>query len=190
MVYKIKFISEEVDGFLREIEIDSDATFLDLSNAILKACHYGDDQMTSFYVCDDEWERHQQITREDMSDESDADEDIYAMASTPLSDFIDDEGQRFQYVFDPFNDRCFYLQVKELIPGHHLKKARTVRQAGEPPVQVEIDDTPIPIPGAAGAGKKAVAEPDDLDDDFYGGSEFESDDLDPDGFEISDGRPY
>lgn len=67
MLYKIKFISEEVDGFFREFEIDSDSTFLDLNKAVLGYCNYPDDQMTSFYVCNREWERGQQITREDMS---------------------------------------------------------------------------------------------------------------------------
>ena len=28
MLYRIKFISDEVDGFLREIKIDSEANFL------------------------------------------------------------------------------------------------------------------------------------------------------------------
>ena len=50
MLYRIKFICEEVDGFLREIKIDSEATFLDLNKAILDSCGYPDDQMTSFYV--------------------------------------------------------------------------------------------------------------------------------------------
>ena len=34
MLYRIKFICEEVDGFLREIKIDRDATVLDLNKAI------------------------------------------------------------------------------------------------------------------------------------------------------------
>ena len=46
MLFRIKFISDEVDGFLREIKIDSDATFLDLNKAILESCGYTDDQMT------------------------------------------------------------------------------------------------------------------------------------------------
>ena len=57
MRFKIKFISDEVEGFLREIEINDDASFLDLNQAVLKACDYPDDQMTSFFLCNDEWER-------------------------------------------------------------------------------------------------------------------------------------
>ena len=53
MVYKFRIISDEVDDFLREIKIDSEATFYDLHEAILKCTGYKDDQMTSFFICDD-----------------------------------------------------------------------------------------------------------------------------------------
>lgn len=51
MVYKFRLISDEVDNFLREIKIDSDASFYDLHEAILKCTGYKDDQMTSFFIC-------------------------------------------------------------------------------------------------------------------------------------------
>ena len=35
MVYKLLILSDEVDLFFREIEINSDATFFELNNAIL-----------------------------------------------------------------------------------------------------------------------------------------------------------
>ena len=46
MVYKFRIISDEVDDFLREIKIDSDASFYDLHEAILKCTNYKNDQMT------------------------------------------------------------------------------------------------------------------------------------------------
>ena len=56
MIYRFTLISDEVDDFIREIKIDSEATFFDLHEAILKAAGYKDDQMTSFFICDDDWE--------------------------------------------------------------------------------------------------------------------------------------
>mgnify|MGYP003404515278 CR=1 FL=1 len=53
MVYRFTIISDEVDNCRREIQIDSDATFLDLHNAILKSVGYPNDQMTSFFVCEE-----------------------------------------------------------------------------------------------------------------------------------------
>jgi hypothetical protein len=40
MLYRIKYICDEVDGFVREIKIDSDSSFLDLCKVILKSCNY------------------------------------------------------------------------------------------------------------------------------------------------------
>ncbi len=189
MLYKIKFISDEVSGFLRELRIDSDATFLDLNRIILEACQYPDDQMTSFYICDEEWERGQQITREDMSDNGHVDEDLYCMAETVLSDFIEDEGQRLEFVFDPFSDRVFYLEVKEFIPGEHLASPEVIRAAGNPPQQIQQLDFSAPATPAVG-GKGAVPA-DDLDgENFFGDENFDSEDFDPDGFEIRDGNSY
>ena len=44
MVYRFTIISDEVDNFRREIQIDSEATFLDLHNAILKSAGYPNDR--------------------------------------------------------------------------------------------------------------------------------------------------
>ena len=193
MVYRIKYICEEVDGFVREVKIDSEATFLDLNKIILKSCNYPDDQMTSFYLCNDEWERGEQITREDMGSGS-SDEDFYVMEKTPLSELIEDEEQRLEFVFDPFSDRCFYLDVKEVIPGEHLSEADIIRSMGEAPLQIEMFDDPIAALGGKGGKKKSAAASDDFDDDApyagFGGAQYNDDELDLDGFEISEGNPY
>lgn len=153
MVFRIKFICEEVDGFVREIKIDSDATFLDLNKVILKSCNYPDDQLTSFYLCNDEWERGEQITREDMGFGS-SDEDIYVMENTRLSELIEDEEQHLEFVFDPFSNRSFFLDVKEVIFSEHLDEAEIIRSKGEAPQQIEMsnDDPLAPVKG----GKKRL----------------------------------
>lgn len=189
MLFRIKFISDEVDGFLRELKIDSDATFLDLNKAVLESCGYPDDQMTSFYICNEEWERGQQITREDMG-VGDADEDIYVMDETRLSEFIEDEEQHLEFVFDPFSDRCFFLDVKEVIPGESLKHYAITRAKGEAPRQItEMDLDLAPVKGKKGAA--GAADEVDFDDDaIFGGASFNDDEIDLEGFEISDGQPY
>ena len=40
MIYRFTIISDEVDDFVREIQIDPEATFFDLHEAILKAANY------------------------------------------------------------------------------------------------------------------------------------------------------
>ena len=55
MVFRFLILSDEVDDFKREIKIDSEATFLDLYNAIMDSVGYTKDQMCSFFICDDDW---------------------------------------------------------------------------------------------------------------------------------------
>ena len=54
MIYRFTLISDEADDFIREIQIDPEATFYDFHEAIVKSVGYTDDQMTSFFICDDE----------------------------------------------------------------------------------------------------------------------------------------
>lgn len=187
MLYRIKFISDEVDGFLREIKIDSEATFLDLNKAILSACNYPDDQLTSFYICDEEWERGTQITREDMG-LSNSEEDIFVMEKTRLSDFIEDAEQHLAYVFDPFNNRCFYLDVKEVIPGENLETPIISRSKGNAPKQLEELDLDL---STINNKSNTAGEYGDLEDSsLFESSDYNDDEIDFEGFEISDGKPF
>lgn len=182
MVLRIKFVSEEVEGFLREIDIDSDATFLDLHKIILASCQYDDSQMNSFFICDDEWERKQEILRE-VVDFGNSEEDILAMETTRLSEFIEDKGQKLEYIFDTFSERSFFLKVKEIRLGEMLAIPSVVRSEGEPPAEIEIPDDEVIV-----APKGGNVSLDDFDDPFAGGA-FNDDELDLEGFEVSD-NPY
>ena len=147
-----------------------------------------DDQITSFYICDEEWERKTQVTREDMQLDhaSSYDEDIYVMESTRLNELIEDEDQKLEFVFDPFAERTFYLDVVEIVPGKHLAAPEVVRSRGEAPQQIANLDLADPAP------KKGAVPADDLMDDseFYGSESFNSDEFDPEGFEMSDESSY
>ena len=62
MVYRFKLVSDEADNFSREIEIDSEASFLQLRNAILDSVGYSKDELDSFFLCDDDWQKEEEIT--------------------------------------------------------------------------------------------------------------------------------
>ena len=110
MVYRFKLVSDEVSNFSREIEIDSENTFLQLRNAILESVNFTKDELDSFFLCNDEWEREEEITLEDMGTSA-SDQDLWLMESTPLSELIEDEGQKLSFVFDYFTERSFCLEL-------------------------------------------------------------------------------
>ena len=180
MLFKIVFISDESESFLREITIDADATFLDLNKAILDACDYDDGLVTSFFTCDDGWEQQDQITREDM-DLDPGDKDIYVMEKSTLRDFISDDDQKLVFVFDPFNDRVFYMKVTEIITGKNLKKPIVSRSEGKAPKQLVA----ITEPSDATKGQITVGD-DEEEGEYFGSDGFNDDELDLEGFEIQE----
>lgn len=178
MVYKFRLISDEVDNFLREIKIDSDASFYDLHEAILKCTGYKDDQMTSFFICDDDWEKETEITLEDMGTSS-SDEDIYIMKDTPLSELLEDEKQKLIYVFDPLAERIFFIELSEIITGQDLDHAICTRKEGEAPQQTIDFDEQMNTNQAL-----------DLGENFYGDEDYDMEDFDMEGFDMTEGNPY
>ena len=174
MIYRFTIISDEVDDFVREIQIDPEATFFDLHEAILKAANYTNDQMTSFFICDDDWEKEKEITLEEMDNNPEM--DSWIMKETRLNELIEDEKQKLLYVFDYMTERCFFIELSEIITGKEIKGATCTKKSGEAPKQtVDFEEM------AAGGGSL------DLDENFYGDQDFDMEDFDAEGFDVNDG---
>ncbi|MCE9308159.1 plasmid pRiA4b ORF-3 family protein [Bacteroides fragilis] len=174
MIYRFTIISDEVDDFVREIQIDPEATFFDLHEAILKAANYTNDQMTSFFICDDDWEKEKEITLEEMDNNPEM--DSWIMKETRLNELIEDEKQKLLYVFDYMTERCFFIELSEIITGKEIKDAKCTKKSGEAPKQtVDFEEM------AAGGGSL------DLDENFYGDQDFDMEDFDAEGFDVNDG---
>lgn len=170
MVYKFRILSDEVDNFTREIAIDSEDTFLDLHNAILDSVGYTKDQMTSFFLCNDEWEKGTEITLIEM--DSSPETDNWIMESTKLSELIEEEDQKLLYVFDYLTERAFFMEIFQIVPNKNLTAAKCILSEGDAPQQTtEFEDTALDT-----AGKL------NIDEDFYGDQDFDMDELDVDGF--------
>ena len=172
MIYLIKFSCDEVDDFRRVYEADSEATFLELHQAILKSAGYPNDQMTSFFMCNDRWEKGQEVTLVEMG--SNFEYDNMIMESTRLSDLLEENGQRILYVFDPMSERCFFGRVAEILPGMRSGVA-CVESEGIAPLQIQQDDL-LDV-------TKAKGNEWDIDDDFYGDSQYDEGDLDFEGYQ-------
>ncbi len=175
MVYKFRLLSDEVENFRRDIEIDSDATFLDLHNAILAAAGYPDDQMTSFFICNDKWIKEKEITREDMGGMSE--EDYYIMEECVIGDHVEEEKQKLMYVFDPLGDRVFYMELSKIEYGKSCSEAVCTKSVGDAPAQTLNFEELI-------NKNTATATEDDFEEDFYGSDSYNDDDIDEDGYNI------
>lgn len=175
MIYKFRLLSDEVDNFRRDIEIDSEATFHELHTAILESVGYPDDQMTSFFICNNKWIKEIEITLEDMGSRSD--EDNYVMASTVIGDLVEEEKQHLVYVFDPLGDRMFFMELSKIEFGKDLEEARCVKSVGNAPVQLLDFDQLMSKNTTTTSG-------DDFGEDFYGSDQYDDEDLD--GLDLGD----
>ncbi len=168
MIYRITFLSDEVENFKRVYEIDSEATFLDLHKAILESVGYPDNQMTSFFLCNERWEKEQEITLVAM--ESSYEYDNMVMEDTKIGDLLTDAHQKLLYVFDPMFERSFFGELTSIEAGS-LDKVICTKADGKAPQQLKTEDNPL-----------TTAKDIDLDEDFYGDSQYDSDELDSEGF--------
>ena len=177
MVFNFRLVSDEVDNFKREIKIGSEATFLDLKDAICESVGYDKNEMCSFFLCDDGWEKEKEITLEDMG--TDSDEDAYIMDECVLSDYIDDEGQRLMFTFDYLNDRSFFLEMKEMITGRDLRDPVCTLSLGQAPKQF-VEPEPLFEAPKTKAAKQATL--DDFDDPLYDEEGYNPEEFDEEGF--------
>lgn len=91
---------------------------------------------------------------------------------------MDDEGQRLAYVFDPEAKRFFLMELTENLFGQPEPKPRVSRRHGKAPLQsVQDEDEAAPAANAGGA---------ESGESFYGEDGFEDEELDLEGFEISE----
>lgn len=175
MIYRFKIVSEETDKFRREIEIDPEESFMTLRNAILDSVGYTKDEISTFFICDDDWKRQDEVAIEDFGTSSD--QDLWLMDETAISELVEEEGQKIEFVFDGLTERSFFMELKEILTGKRLVAPVCTLKEGKAPAQhVDLDQFEKSIE------TKAAEITRDLDMDFYGDSEFNDDEI-ADGFD-------
>lgn len=106
---RILIDSEGDNNIFRDIEIPSNATFLELHLAIQEHFNFDNSQMASFYESDDDWERGDEIMLMDMrmSDK----EEIRLMSDTLIGEILSKPAQKMLYVFDFLVMWTFFVEV-------------------------------------------------------------------------------
>ena len=169
MVYKFNVVSDESDDFKLVVTIDSSATFLQLNNIILKSARYTADHITSFYLCNEAWEKEQEVTLIEMDTSSEFDN--FVMDKTIIEDLVTEEKQKLMFVFDMINDRVFYLTLAQIITGKNQENPQCIQLQGKAPKQIYDPETFTTSDNSTS-----------LDENFFGDSDYDSSELDEEGF--------
>lgn len=168
---------------MREIEIDSENTFLQLRNAILESVDYTKDELDSFFLCNEDWELEDEITLEDMGNTS-SDRDQWIMENTPVSELVEDEGQRLLFEFDYMSERGFFMELKEIIPGRSLVEPVCTMKRGKAPEQFKAIEDSESRMNVKPVGSD-ISDVDALDLNSFNEDEFNDEELES-GFDIMD----
>ena len=108
MILKFRMLSDENDNFIRDFDVPSDITLLELHNFIVRALGY-DDCMASFFTADDRWERLREFTLTDMG--LGDDNGPLPMGEVLVGEAIRHLHDRLVWQFDLLSNRAYYLEV-------------------------------------------------------------------------------
>ncbi len=174
-----------------EIMAPPSATFRELHDLILRACSYTELGNHLFLVCDENWKTREKIQLHDTGNTT-MDEDLYLMDSTVLEDFLDEEGQHLAYTYALSARKTLIIELVETIFGNRAETLRVSRSKGTPPAQTDdtLPDSTNDAATADGAATLPASAPAPDEDDYAAENApddtFSADELDMEGFEVSD----
>ena len=191
MIYKIKLLSDETPDFARIYRISPEAKFYDLHKIIQQTCGYVEHPMNEFRICTRDWETKYEVTlteREHLSEE-----DSYLMEDTTIEELLTKEKQKLTYLFDPEDERVFYMQLAEIMSHKEAASPKCTSNKGEAPIQFIIHEaaaepTEEEKKKAAEEAARAKTEEAAMGEEFYGDSQYNDEDIDADGYEMNDGE--
>ena len=183
--YKFKVYYDEVEDFVRDIEILANDNFESLHHLLYECIGLKGNEFAAFSICDTKWNKKKEITLLDTADDIEEeipeyeDEDTFStksnlpkfiMKDALLKDFITDPHQHILYEYDFMNPKIFYLELqKALQTDEPTLFPRCTYKAMELPLQLTAADVPDP------EELEDYDEDEEADDLF--GDDFDSDDF-------------
>lgn len=174
--FRVLIDTESDEEVFRDILISSEANFEQFYRSIIEAFTFEGNQLASFYISNDSWDKGREIALMDMGLGNDLDAP-FIMAETPISEIILEERQKLILVYDFLKMWCFLIELIE-IDTVEVPEPEIVLSIGTPPHE---DDKEVDLEQSMMAGAPDLGN--DIDDIF---SEFDEDEDDFGGFENID----
>jgi hypothetical protein len=141
-VYRFRVIIEDNDDVYRDIDIKAAQTFEELHNTIQEAFKFDNKHAASFFVSDDYWRKHLEITlrKEDLPLTPEEIrlkvEPKKLMSEAKIAKYIETPHQRFVYVFDEKVQWTFLLEMLKITNEDAKAKYPLIsKSVGTPPKQ-------------------------------------------------------
>jgi len=168
--FRVLLDSSAKEDIFRDIQIANTATYEDFYKAILNAFSFGGNQMASFYLSNDDWDKGFEITYMDMGNNDELDEPTAIMSSHKLADFVSKKKQKLILVHDFMRMWIFLIELVEISDA-------TVEQ---PTVVLSVGNAPAEDSKEIDKNFQFGDDDLDFDDETYGDDDFNDDDFDMD----------
>ncbi len=151
-IYKFRMLSGVNENFIRDIEIRGTQTFSDFHNIISNCVKLHGNELASFHICDQKWQKLDEITLLDMGEEvkkeNKAQKVVAVMNNAVISDHISEPNQRLLYEYDFLNMKTFFIELlsvsklkaDENYPRCTFKRAEVVEDFNGPTMMLEDDE--------------------------------------------------
>jgi len=176
--FRILIDTDSSEEIFRDIMISPSNNFEVFYRAIIASFDFIGDQLASFYVSNDNWDKGHEIALMDMGLGNDLNAP-FLMKDTPIATVMRTEGQKLILVYDFLKMWCFLIELVEIVEEDFL----------EPELYLSIGAAPDEDSKEIDLGGMDMAAPpdlgndiDDIFSDFGGEEDFEGfeniDDLD------------
>jgi hypothetical protein len=186
--YKFKVYYDEVEDFVRDIEILSNDNFESLHKLLYECIGLKGNEFAAFSICDPKWNKQKEITLMDTSDDEEMEEPEYdegdtfstksrlpkfVMRDSLLNKFITDPHQHILYEYDFMNPKIFYLELQKTLKTDSAEGfPRCTFKSMELPPEVKVNMANLEDPELEDEDYD-----DEEDDDLFGEEGFNDEDF-------------
>lgn len=158
--YKFRVFYDDVEDFIRDIEILSHDNFESFHQILYQSIGLKGNELASFFICDVKWNKQKEITLIEMGDDAFTNEPEYeegddfstksnlpraVMKDSVLKDFITDPHQHIIYEYDFLNTKTFYMELMKILPKQDgVEYPRCSYASKELPKEVQNWNIPNP----------------------------------------------
>lgn len=151
-IYKFRMLSDTNEDFIRDIEIQGAQSFSDFHNTISDCVKLQGNELASFHICDQKWQKMEEITLldmgEDVKEESKVQKIVAVMSNAVISEHISEPNQRLVYEYDFLNMKTFFIELLSVskqkedsnFPRCTFKRAEVVDDFNDPQTMLEDDE--------------------------------------------------
>ena len=158
LIYRFRITCEEHGGFLREIEIQPNQTFLDFHHILLDSTELLHCDRASFFMTDKKYKKDREISlktekRQYRKYDEDLDQVVTESMTLPLmkteklKNYIEDPHQKMIYEFIGRDIFSFHLELFKIFPSDGSSYPRCIKWVGELPKKAEpimpVADEPV-----------------------------------------------